>query len=420
LDAAEEAAWATPAKAFATPAACAAAVGAVVVVVVAELASGAAGAPGGVGRGGGGAYAGRSIGRGGGRHRGARVRGRGGRGRMLRLYRPGRRRGGMAGVCRGRVAAAHTARARRDSAGAHSAPIDCRRLRGLFGGRRLRGLVGGRRRGLFRHRRLLGLLGRGGGRCRAGSGQRRCAGVGGGCGRGGEARGEPGRKDLVLEEGKRLVLLIGAGLVVGEVDDLDLDRAILTELLEGRVDPGGHPVRLGADANAEAVIDTLEVGGDLDIQGWPHAGELKVVNRANRRHAALKRGLQDAGAVFAQRQRKQGVIFAKQFRRHGAENVLYRLERASGCGVAGPSAALEIERHDLHAAFVERHWGEPRILGCGKRGPYLADQIVPCVVGEFQAHGHVQKANALYSGGGDVGRVLDQQELRFVAAWQRG
>jgi hypothetical protein len=57
------------------------------------------------------------------------------------------------------------------------------------------------------------------------------------------------------------VAIIGSGCV----DHFNLDRLALSELFQPRFDAGLHEVILCAQPDAELVIDSLHVGGNLHL-----------------------------------------------------------------------------------------------------------------------------------------------------------
>src|SRR6185295_10831125 len=99
---------------------------------------------------------------------------------------------------------------------------------------------------------------------------------------------EPLRQQAVLEEIERPAFLLGAVRGSREVRDLDLDGALLDELLEPGLDRRLDEIHLRAEPGAELVEHALQVGRDLHVERRSNAGELEVVDHAYGSRALLE------------------------------------------------------------------------------------------------------------------------------------
>ena len=123
---------------------------------------------------------------------------------------------------------------------------------------------------------------------------------------------EPLGEQVVLEEVERPLLLLLLVRRPDEIDHLDLDRAVLHELLERRVDAGPDEVDLRFQARGELVVDPFEIRLDLHVQGRSHPGVLEIVDDPHGLGSLLEGLLEDDGAFLGERQREGGVVISGQ------------------------------------------------------------------------------------------------------------
>lgn len=218
---------------------------------------------------------------------------------------------------------------------------------------------------------------------------------------------EPGLQEVLREEVDRGLLLLEPVRVGAVVGDLDGDRAVLHELLDAGLDRDLHVVDVGAQAGAEVLVDALEIGGDAHVERRLHGGEGQRVDDADGSRALRERGLEQRGALGAQREAEHGVVVAEERRDARTEDLLHRDEGAGVADRGGRAArALQVQRDALHLSRVERHRREP-----GARGDLRAHAPLD-LHGKRERDGEHEEAAARGPARVCFALVLDEAELR--------
>ena len=84
------------------------------------------------------------------------------------------------------------------------------------------------------------------------------------------------------------------------------------QLLKTDVDPQFYVIDLGVEPGAELIVDLLEVGGDLDVERGPHAGEPQLIDDPHGSRTFLEGLLKYRGALLAEGQAECRRVVTEQ------------------------------------------------------------------------------------------------------------
>ena len=147
-------------------------------------------------------------------------------------------------------------------------------------------------------------------------------------------------------------------VLFGEGQHLDGDRAGLHQGFEGGVDTDAEEHVLGFQAGAEVIEDTLEIGGDLDVDGRSHRQVLQVVDDADRREAVAEGLFEDDRPLRRQGQAESGLVLGVQGWNGCTEDLVHGVEGAGWRrGSRGTAGALHVQGDALHRPFLEGRGG---------------------------------------------------------------